>query len=332
MYSYVVPAFAQPSGTVIDLPEEKSVPPRKSPAQIQAELRRIQQKQRQAIVKHNRAVDDYNRAARKAVSDHNANVRKANQAINQYNSAARSHNAKVRANRDRLRRELNRLSAGQRSQTVRVTYRASVQHLTTSFDALERHASAEGWEDSDVIAYTSAEAANSVAALNALLDETGTKEATDAEISELQATSIASDLENLDADLAARWRGALFALSPRNPDAARHFCTSAREMLSDILSHVAPTERVLQDDPDCDRTPEGKITRRSRIRFCLRRSGLLVDHLEEFIERDMDNVLALFAEFNSGTHGAAGQFSLLQLRTLKLRVEDAVSFVLRIAA
>jgi hypothetical protein len=42
---------------------------RKSPAQIRAELRRLQQKQRQAI-------NDYNRAARKAVNDYNAGVRK----------------------------------------------------------------------------------------------------------------------------------------------------------------------------------------------------------------------------------------------------------------
>jgi len=308
------------------------MPPRKSRAQIQSEIRRAQQKQRQAVAKYNRAVNDYNRAVRNTVSDYNANVRKANQAINRYNSAVRSHNAQARANRERLRREVNRLNAASRSQTVRATYRTSVQHLTTSYDALERTATAEGWEDSDVIAYTSTETANSVAALTALLDESASEDATDDEVDELQTTGIADDLDALDGDLSSRWRGALFALNPRNPDAARHFCTSAREMLSDILTLVAPTDQVLQDDPNCERTEEGKITRRSRIRFCLRRSGLLVEQLEDFIERDIDNVLTLFGEFNSGTHGAAGQFSMAQLRALKTRVEDAVTFVLRIAS
>lgn len=308
------------------------MPPRKSRAQIQAELRRIQQRQRQAISKYNRAVDGYNRAVRKAVSDHNSNVRKSNQAIDRYNSAVWTHNAKVRSNRERLRREIDRLNATQRSQTVRMTYRTSVQHLTTSFDALERQAATEGWQESDVIAYTSAETANSVAALNALLDEAPAADATDAEVDDLQSTTIDVELAELDSDLASRWRGALFALNPRNPDAARHFCTSAREMLADILSLVAPTDEVLAADPDCERTQDGKITRRSRIRFCLRRSRLYVDELEEFVERDIDNVLALFGEFNSGTHGTAGQFSLAQLQTLKTRVEDAVTFVLRITA
>lgn len=300
------------------------MPTRRTPAQIRSQLRQAQQKQR-------RAVDAHNRQVRKAVSDRSSSVRKANQEINRYNAKARAHNAKVRSNRERLRREVARLNVGPRTQTVRVRYRTSVEHLTSSFEALERDASLEGWTESEVYDLSSAEAANSVAALNALLEHDSTADASDDEIDELQATRVGSELADLNEDLDARWRGALFSLNPRNPDAARHFCTSAREMLSDILSTVAPTDRVLADDPDCDRTDEGKITRRARVRYCLRRSGLLVDGLTDFVEEDMDNVLALFREFNDGTHGVAGRFSLAQLRTLKVRVEDAALFVLRIA-
>jgi hypothetical protein len=103
-------------------------------------------------------------------------------------------------------------------------------------------------------------------------------------------------------------------------------------MLTGILSTVAPTDQVLAADPNCERTPEGKITRRSRIHYCLRRRGLDLDGLADFVESDIDNVLALFGEFNSGTHGDAGRFNLEQLRALKVRVEDAILFVLRIAA
>ena len=42
-------------------------------------------------------------------------------------------------------------------------------------------------------------------------------------------------------------------------------------------------------------------------------------------------MIALFDEFNSGTHGSAGRFGLDQLRALKIRVEDAIRFVYRIA-
>lgn len=301
------------------------MPQRKSPSQIRTELSRVRQRQRQAINNYNRDVDKYNRGVRKAVSDHNTGVRK-------YNSAAKAHNAKARANRERLRRELARLDAAPRSSTVRVTYRTSVDRLTTSFEGLERQAETQGWADTEVFAYSSAEAANSVASLNALLAQDAPAEATDDEIAELQATRIGSELADLDVDLDLRWRGAIFALNPRNPDAARHFCASAREMLSDILSTVAPTDRVLAEDPGCARTDQGKVSRRARIQFCLRRGGLAADRLADFVETDIDNVIALFGEFNSGTHGSAGRFSLGQLRTLKVRVEDAVRFVLRIAS
>lgn len=308
------------------------MPTRKSPAQIQAELRRHQQRQRQAINNYNRDVDKHNRAVRKAVNDHNAGVRKLNQAIGQYNSAARAHNARVRANRERFRREVARLNAAPRTQTVHVTYRTSVDRFTRSFEVLEHQAETQGWSETDLFAFSSAEAANSVAALNALLSDDAGAEATDDEINALQASRIGAELAELDADLDRRWRGALFALNPRNPDAARHFCTSAREMLSDILSTVAPTERVLAEDPDCERTDQGKVSRRARIGFCLRRSALELEGLADFVDADIDNVIALFGEFNSGTHGSAGRFSLQELRTLKGRVEDAVRFVLRIAA
>lgn len=42
-----------------------------------------------------------------------------------------------------------------------------------------------------------------------------------------------------------------------------------------------------------------------------------VEWWEESVERDIDNVLALFGEFYRGTHGAAGEFSLLSCKRLR---------------
>ena len=310
------------------------MPSRKSPAQIQAEIRRAQQKARQAVNDYNRQVDKYNAARRRAISDYNAGVRKVNSAIDRYNRDARAHNARVRANRGRLERELRRLQSqsSQRSTTVRVEYRTSVSTLAQAFTRLEAQAETASWAGTDVLDYSETEAANSVAALNALLDESPSADATDEELAELQKTDVDEELGDLDSDLGARWRGALFALHPQNPDAARHFCTSAREMLSDMLEIVAPSKLVESDDPACERTDQGTVSRRARIRFCLRRSGIYQRELEDFVEQDVTNVLALFHEFNTGTHGAAGRFTLPQLTTLKARAEDAIRFIIRIAA
>ena len=51
------------------------------------------------------------------------------------------------------------------------------------------------------------------------------------------------------------------------------------------------------------------------------------DSIEDLVEEDMDNVLGLFREFNNGTHGHAGRFTITQLSALRIRVESAIGFI-----
>lgn len=319
---------------------------RLTPAQYQAELRRQQ-----------RAIDDYNRKAQqhnarvesevkeynRRAAAHNAQVRadqkRRQREIDDYNRKAKAenqrtgraidaHNRQVRANRQRLAQEVSRLES--QSRRAVIPYESSVDELRVSFAELERSETTPARVDPEMLDLGEGETANSVAALNAMLAEPADAEATDDEVSELQQTSIGAELAEVDPDLDDRWKGALFSLSPRNPDAARHFCTSAREMLSQLLETAAPDDKVVGADPACDRTPHGSVSRRARIRFCLRHAGAHDEALEDFLEKDMENVLALFAEFNKGTHGGVGSFHLEQLRAIKTRVEDAIRFVHRI--
>ena len=284
---------------------------RVSRSQFQSQLRQAQARQRQAVNKHNSKV-------RRAIADHNRR--------------ARTHNARVRANRARLRRELQRLSRTPTRTTLRYSvYRRSVITLHESFQQMEATAEAGTWTGDDALFEMSeGEAANSVAVLNALVAEAPHATPSDHEIAELQNTTIGDELARIDPDLDQRWRGALFALSPSNPDAGRHFCTSAREMLDKMLTRVAPDHHVFAADPNAAKTHQGSPTRRSRVEFCLSRSGSFDDSLAAFVDADFENVITLFEEFNHGTHGRAGRFNLVQLRAIKLRVEDAVRFVARI--
>jgi hypothetical protein len=50
------------------------------------------------------------------------------------------------------------------------------------------------------------------------------------------------------------------------------------------------------------------------------------------VDDDIDNVITLFDDFNSGTHGGAGCFDLAQLTAIKTRVEDAIQFLHRIVS
>jgi hypothetical protein len=266
---------------------------------------------------------------RQAVSRYNSKVRQLNRAIDSYNHEARAHNSRVRANRRRLESELRRLARPTPTR-VRVTYRSSVTTLHRSFVRLESAAEDELWAaNNDLLDLSEGETANSVAALNALVEPDA---ALDTDDPFLRETAITNELLQIDPDLDARWRGALFALDPHNPDAARHFCTSSREILTSVIDGAAADEDVLRANPNAERTRDGSVSRRARIRHCLERRDIYSVELVDFVEADVDDVLMLLTEFNTGTHGAAGRFTLDQLRALKVRVEHAIGFLHRVVA
>ena len=87
----------------------------------------------------------------------------------------------------------------------------------------------------------------------------------------------------------------MFALHPGNPDAARHFCTSSREIIATILEIEAPNDEVLQRIPYCELTPQGTPTRRAKLQFMLQRQGKADDALEDFAETNIADVVAIYS-------------------------------------
>lgn len=277
-----------------------------SPSQLRSKLRQAQAKIRQAENKR-----------RQAINRHNQSVRRANAKI-------RAHNARVRAHRNRLRQELQKLArAPTRSRYV--TFRASVEAVQRSYVVLERRADEDLYDDrfNQLLDLSEREAANSASVMNVLQGENPEHQQDD----QFTSSGINMILAQLSSDFRDRWRGALFALNPSNPDAARHFCTSSREILTAILEGHATNDAVQATLSNCDLTQEGKPTRRSRIRFLLHRNGISDDALTDFVENDIDNVVQLFNVFNRATHGPAGNFSQSQLQVIRTRVEDAISFL-----
>jgi hypothetical protein len=277
-------------------------------------VRQAQQKQRQAVDKINREIRSHNQ--------------KINQAISKYNREVSAYNARVRANRQRLKNEIARLS--QRTTTTRyVTFRVSVNAVHTAYERLE-HAAETGRFDerfNEILDLSEREAANNAGMMNALM---GDAQATEAWPPNSPDSPLTPLLQAISAELGDRWRGAIYSLSPHNPDAARHFCTSAREIIARILNTKAPDNVVFAALPDCDRTPQGTPTRRAKIRYFLHLRGMKQDELEAFVESDMNNVVELFEAFNEGTHGSAGTFDFAQLQALRKRVEDGIMFLSRL--
>lgn len=303
-----------------------------SPAQAQAAIRRAQSQQKQAARKAQRAIDDYNRKAKA----HNAKVKKGvadhNRAVDKYNREVRAHNARRKQAVNRYNQAVRKLKQqpAQVQTTRRTTHIGSVQKLQESFERLEATAGSSTY--GELLDLSEREAANSAEAINALLDPPAQEAPeTDAEVEALQATTITTELNDFSPDLDGRWRGALFALHPKNPDAARHFCTSARETVSSLLVLAAPDEDVKSANPNYIKTPNGDVSRRARVHYCLATDTEAPSELVDFVEADIDNLVDLFDDFNSGTHGKSGRFPLPELAALKVRVEDAIKFVHRLS-
>lgn len=292
-----------------------------SPSQFRNQMRQLANKQRQAINNYNQQVRRVNRAIR----DYNNEVKRS---IDKYNQAVRTHNARVRANRQQIQSELTRLNS--HSSTTRYTvFRTSVQTLHRTYVQFEE--SADGQYDgfyNTILDLSEREDANSLTVMNALLNENGSEEVSDEE--ELQ-TTITDELLQISEELDNRWMGALYSLSPRNPDAARHFCTSAREIFTQILEIKAPDAAVFATFANCEVTQQGTPTRRAKIKYFLHRKGMTLQTLEDFVDENIENILQLFGVFNSGTHGASGKFDMSTLTALKKRVEDGIIYLSHLA-
>ena len=278
-----------------------------SVSQLRSKLQQAQSKRRQAIQQYNSNVRKYN-AGRK-------------RQIDAYNQAARSYNARLRADRNRLQSALQRLA--RQPMTVRDTsLRRSSVLLSTAYEKLDSSGADPFLSD-----LGERETANSVSLLNLLLGDNGQPQGN---AIDLTATKIGNSLSGLSEDLQNRWTGAIFSLNPANPDAARHFCASAREIITEILNTAAPDEDVFAEIPDCQITDRGTPTRRAKINYCLNRNGLTDVALESFVEVNIGDLTVLFDDLNSGTHGTAGKFDLQQLTGIKNRVEDAIDFMCQV--
>lgn len=277
---------------------------------------------RQAQAKQRAAIDRYNSAVRQ----HNQKVRRA---VDEYNREVRAHNARVQANRQKLRSAIARLSSSTTTRRTVVSYRISVENLHRSYAGLETGIEHQqlGPRDELLVDLSADEMRNAVAVANAL----DNPDAPSDDESNQTSEELKAALRRVSPDLDARWTGAVFSLDPRNPDAARHFSASAREIFVRLIDIVAPEQAVLGWKTDAPRTPDGRVTRRARFQYALERQGSEVEGLATFAEDNIENIMELFRTLNDATHGSAGTIALKELHAIRRRVESGIGFVCRLA-
>ena len=279
-----------------------------STSQLKSKLRQIEQKQRKAINDYNREVKKYNAQLKKSVDAYNRYVR-------EYNSA-------VRKNKQIINREIRKLNTSSHS-----TYTVSVgmmQQRYLDVNSVYIEGCPVTPEQDEILDLIESEQANSIITANAIEnDESPAENTEDREIGE-KLCKVSEDLDN-------RWIGAVYALNPNNPDAARHFCTSAREIFTEFIEMKAPDAEVFRFNPDCARTERGNATRKEKIKFMMRHKGM-ENCVIDFADADIDNILELFHILSDGTHGAAGRYAFSKLLQVKKRVEQGINFLCTISA
>ena len=282
-------------------------PQRISLAQFRSRLRQAENKRKQEI-------NRYNQKVRQKVRAYNQTQKRA---VYAYNRAARAYNANLR-NLDQQLRKL---------QTVRITpsmTTVSARRVYSAFSRIEGNRASGVVYPDHLYSLAEEETARSLRVAKAI--DGGDVEET-VETAALRGTTLRDELEAFSPDLTGRWEGALFSLHPQNPDAARHFCTSVRECFVKALDIAAPDEIVERNLPTCERTDDGRIKRRSKLRYLLVYKNLVDETIEDFVNEDVKDILKLFRLFNDGTHGSAGRFDLNQLFAIKQRAESGIRFL-----
>lgn len=272
-----------------------------STSQLKSQLRRLESKQKAAINNYNRAVRNYNSQVRKV-------------------------NSELRRSQQKIKSELNKLNSGLKKNT---TYTISVRNLNDSYQMVSSNYETLTYANSqqeELYNLIEQENANSLVVANSLEND---EEQYDIDVS-LNDSIIGNKLRLLSSDLNDRWNGALFSLNPKDPDATRHFCTSSREIFTDIFDNYAHDEDVFSMIPNCEKTERGNATRRYKIKYFLNKKGIELEGATEFIDNDIENILELYHILSDGTHGNAGKYTFAQLKAVKKRVEDGILFLCNI--
>ena len=278
-------------------------------SQFKSKIRQLENQQRQAINNYNRQVQQYNRELKRAVSN--------------YNAAVRQYNSTVRRNRQIINSNLSRLNTTK----ISITYNTSLTVMQRNYYAVNEVYD----EDCSVTPQQNAildlieqEQANSIVTAQII-------ENPEQSVENTEDIEIGNKLLNVSEDLNSRWRGAVFSLNPQNPDAARHFCTSAREIFTEFIELKAPDSEVFEYNPSCVKTNNGNATRREKIKYMMRNIQM-DDCVVDFAEADISNILELFHILSDGTHGEAGRIDIKTLYQVKKRVEQGINFLCEISA
>lgn len=149
------------------------------------------------------------------------------------------------------------------------------------------------------------------------------------EIRESTKDSVIIKLEAVNEHWVPMLEGARQALVSTNPDKTRHCITSLRELFTQVMQHLSPDEQIREWSKSPDDFDKNRPTRKARLRYIVR--DINQGSFSNFVEKDIESLLAAVQVFNAGTHNPKNKFTEKQLSALIARMEGAIQFLFSIA-
>ncbi|HWB62046.1 MAG TPA: hypothetical protein VG603_00950 [Chitinophagales bacterium] len=135
-------------------------------------------------------------------------------------------------------------------------------------------------------------------------------------------------LHRLNPSLVNLWTGANEALKSKNEDKVRHISASLRELMTQIIHQIAPTDKIKAWTNEAKYYHEGKPTREARFIYITER--LNDGDFSKLIQLDIRVTRQVFELLNSGTHAINSKFSDNQTIYLVQKVKSVIVNLLHI--
>jgi hypothetical protein len=150
------------------------------------------------------------------------------------------------------------------------------------------------------------------------------------EIRESSNDSVIIRLREANPNWIVMLEGARQAFTSTNPDKTRHCITSLRELVREIMHYLSPDEQIKGWSTSPGDFDRNRPTRRARLRYIARN----INHgaFTEFVEKDIEAILAAINIFQAGTHTANSKLTEAQISALIARVESTILFLFSIAS
>ncbi len=133
-------------------------------------------------------------------------------------------------------------------------------------------------------------------------------------------------LRVLDPEFLKMLKGAERALDSNNPDRARHFGTSLRELFNHVLRQLAPAPKVEDWTNDENHYHNGRPTRRARILYISRKTKS--NSFKDYLHSDVKSVLEFTSLFHGITHKKISGYSKQQLRGMLTKMRGTLHLLI----